>query len=91
VTRTPSASAAIPDEDKPLEPYRPPVMDAKRMTEIDAAVAAHARAHNSDPFAGARVRAHLRRGLCYVSDVLADANQQLVARDAARAAAVVPE
>lgn len=77
-------SAAIPDEDKPAAPYIPPSKDAKRLRDIEAAVHAHTRAYNSDPFAGPRIRAHMVRGIALPSDVLSDANQSLAARDAAK-------
>jgi hypothetical protein len=83
--RTPSAT--IPDEDKPVAPYRAPDRTAARERDINRAAEAYALAHNSDPFTHGRAVLHMRRGLVFPSEILSDANALLAARQAAKVAA----
>lgn len=64
------------DGDK-VPPYREPHLNA---AEVERAVAVHQEANPSDPFAGARMRIHLRRGLDSVSAVTDAARSALRSR-----------
>lgn len=55
-------------------PYPVPVLDSAR---VDGAVKLHSQANDSDPFAGPRMRLHLKRGFELPSDILGDAASAL--------------
>lgn len=65
----------------PGEPaYRVPVWNATDLDRIERACTLHAEANLSDPFAGARMRLHLLRGLDSSAEVTKAASSALAAR-----------
>lgn len=72
-------------DDFTFKPWREPEMTVQRRAEVKKAADRHQEANLSDPFARDRALLYMRRGLALPSDVLADANSQLAARERARA------
>jgi hypothetical protein len=60
------------DDGRPLKPFRAPVNDAKRLSEIYQAAAVYREAHASDPFAYGRAVLHMKRGIDFPSEVKAE-------------------
>lgn len=83
--RTKSDSELLGLENAPTPDFTPPEMTPARRVEIHRAAQAHADANPSDPFAKARARLYMTRGLELPSDVLAAAESQITARRAAKA------
>jgi hypothetical protein len=71
------------------KPFRQPTLHPEREAMIEAVADRHAAANLSDPFARARIRMHMRRGLELVSDVGRLADAQLRARQAAHEIVVI--
>lgn len=60
-----------------LPTFRQPRFSTEQLSKIEAAVALHAEAYKSDPFAASRVRCHLLRGLDSADEVADDARNKI--------------
>lgn len=73
--------SGLPDP-SPDKPFKRPVFRGYEKEAIVAIAREHAQAHNSDPFAFARMRHYIRQGYALPSDVQHDARALLGSRRA---------